>query len=57
MGIKKKIDWLAVLQGFSMLFVVVGHVDLTNIPYDSNTPIASFIHKCVYSFHMPLFIL
>lgn len=52
---KKKIQWLAVLQGFSMLLVVIGHVDLTNIPCDPNTPIASAIHKCIYSFHMPLF--
>ena len=54
---KKKIEWLAVLQGFSMLLVVIGHVDLTNMPYDPNTPIASAIHKCIYSFHMPLFMI
>ena len=53
---KKKIEWLAVLQGFSMLLVVMGHVDLTNIAYDPNTPIASAIHEVIYSFHMPLFI-
>lgn len=53
---KKKIEWLSVLQGLSMLLVVVGHVDLTNIAYDPSTPIASIIHRIIYSFHMPLFI-
>ena len=52
----KKIEWLAVLQGFSMLLVVIGHVDLTNKGYDADYPIASAIHAVIYSFHMPLFI-
>ena len=53
---EKKIEWLAVLQGFSMLLVVIGHVDLTNKGYDANYPIASAIHAAIYTFHMPLFI-
>jgi fucose 4-O-acetylase-like acetyltransferase len=53
---KKKIEWLAVLQGFSMLLVVIGHVSLTNVPGDPSTPIATGIESVVYSFHMPLFI-
>ena len=53
---KKKIEWLAVLQGFSMLLVVVGHVMLTNVSDDPTTPIATRIQQVVYSFHMPLFI-
>ena len=53
---KKKIDWLAVLQGFSMLLVVIGHVSLTNQPGDPNTPIATGIEATIYTFHMPLFI-
>lgn len=53
---KNKIEWLAVLQGFSMLLVVVGHVSLTNVPGDPNTPIATDIERTIYSFHMPLFI-
>ena len=56
MAEKQKIQWLAVLQGFSMLLVVIGHVTLTNIPFDPNTPIASGIQSVIYSFHMPLFI-
>ena len=53
---KKKIEWLAVLQGFSMLLVVIGHVSLTNVPGDPSTPIATGIERTIYSFHMPLFI-
>ena len=53
---KKKIDWLAVLQGFSMLLVVIGHVSLTNLPGDPTTPIATGIERTIYTFHMPLFI-
>ena len=53
---KKKIEWLAVLQGFSMLLVVVGHVMLTNVSDDPTTPVATKIQQVVYSFHMPLFI-
>ena len=53
---KKKIEWLSVLQGFSMLLVVIGHVSLTNIPRDPNTPIASELERIIYTFHMPLFI-
>lgn len=56
MAEKKKIDWLAVLQGFSMLLVVIGHVSLTNLPGDPNTPIATGIERIIYTFHMPLFI-
>ena len=52
----RKIEWLAVLQGFSMLLVVIGHVSLTNQPGDPSTPIASGIEWVIYSFHMPLFI-
>lgn len=56
MAEKNKINWLSILQGLSMLLVVIGHVSLTNVPRDPSTPIASSIEKIVYSFHMPLFI-
>ena len=52
----KKIEWLSVLQGFSMLLVVIGHVSLTNVPGDVTTPIATGIERTIYTFHMPLFI-
>lgn len=53
---KRKIDWLTVLQGFSMLLVVIGHISLTNVPRDPSTPIATGIETTIYTFHMPLFI-
>lgn len=53
---KKKIEWLAVLQGFSMLLVVMGHVTLTNQFGDDSTPVTSGMEKVIYTFHMPLFI-
>lgn len=53
-----KILWLSVLQGWSMLLVVIGHVTLTNGVNDYATPIASTameIQHVIYAFHMPLF--
>ncbi|MGM9758901.1 MAG: acyltransferase family protein [Parabacteroides sp.] len=51
----QKIEWLSVLQGWSMLLVVVGHITLTNTFNDPQYPIAMFVEKVIYSFHMPLF--
>lgn len=51
-----RIEWLAVLQGFSMLLVVLGHVTLTNTFQDPQTPLTATIERVVYTFHMPLFI-
>lgn len=51
----RKIEWLSILQGWSMLLVVVGHVTLTGIFGDTRYPIASTIERIIYSFHMPLF--
>ena len=56
MAEKKRIEWLAVLQGFSMLLVVIGHVTLTNKINDPTTPIATEIQRVIYTFHMPLFV-
>lgn len=50
---KIKINWLLILQGWAMLWVVIGHspLSLDNMPaYVEN------LHKIAYSFHMPLFI-
>lgn len=57
---QNKIDWLSVLQGWSMLLVVIGHINLTNGVNDYATPISSTameIQHIIYSFHMPLFML
>lgn len=51
-----RIEWLAVLQGFSMLLVVLGHVSLTGTFQDPGHPVAAAMERVIYSFHMPLFI-
>jgi hypothetical protein len=51
----KKINWMSVLQGWSMLLVVIGHVDLNNQSMVSMHPIANLIKSIIYGFHMPLF--
>jgi len=52
---KQKIEWISVLQGWSMLLVVIGHITLSNTFHDPNYPIASCIEGAIYTFHMPLF--
>lgn len=52
----KKITWLSILQGWSMLLVVVGHVALTDCTFESKYPISFNLYRIIYSFHMPLFI-
>lgn len=52
----KRIEWLSILQGWSMLLVVIGHVVLTDDMYDPQYPISSYLYNVIYSFHMPLFI-
>ena len=52
----KKIIWLSILQGWSMLLVVIGHVVLTDEMCDPQYPISSYLYNVIYSFHMPLFI-
>lgn len=57
---QNEILWLSVLQGWSMLLVVMGHIMLTNGVNDYATPIGSAamaIQHIIYSFHMPLFML
>ncbi len=51
-----RIEWLAVLQGFSMLLVVLGHVTLTNEFMDPDKPLIAALERIIYTFHMPLFI-
>lgn len=50
---KKKINWLLILQGWAMLWVVIGHSPLS---LDNMPPYVEVLHKIAYSFHMPLFI-
>ena len=51
----KKINWLSILQGWAMFWVVVGHSPLS---MDETIPAyVKFLYEFAYSFHMPLFIL
>lgn len=51
---RKKINWLLILQGWAMLWVVIGHspLSLSNMPL-----LVEHLFNIAYSFHMPLFIL
>lgn len=59
---KKKLTWLLLLQGWAMLWVVIGHAPLT-ISVESISidvwfhEIARGLMRVAYSFHMPLFIM
>lgn len=54
MAERKKINWLLILQGWAMLWVVVGHAgpcnDLADYPWYGLT-----LYNFAYSFHMALF--
>ncbi len=56
---KKRIVWLSILQGWSMLLVVIGHIDLTNGVYGAH--LINVIDKETYlmlrTFRMPMFML
>lgn len=52
---KQKITWLQILQGWSMLLVVIGHITLTGTFKNPETPVSAAIETIIYSFHMPLF--
>lgn len=36
-----KINWISILQGWSMLLVVIGHVGLSKIPRNPDEPVIS----------------
>ena len=52
---KKKINWLLILQGWAMLWVVIGHSFLSKAGEGPEWENALF--HFAYSFHMPLFML
>lgn len=55
MAEKKRINWLLILQGWAMLWVVIGHSYLSKVgegPWWENA-----LFDFAYSFHMPLFML
>ena len=51
---KNKINWLLILQGWAMLWVVIGHAPLS---IEDMPPFVSICYHFAYSFHMPLFIM
>lgn len=51
---KKKIVWISILQGLTMLLVVIGHSDLNE---KGTIPAIGFVYQLFKSFRMPLFIL
>jgi fucose 4-O-acetylase-like acetyltransferase len=59
----EKLKWLLILQGWAMLWVVIGHSDIDLLSKPSCQidtvcyTIQSILHNFAYSFHMPLFIL
>ena len=55
---KKKINWLLVLQGWAMLWVVIGHAFVGDLSDQINWPFwERGLMGFAYSFHMPLFML
>lgn len=56
MGKQDKIVWLLILQGWAMLWVVIGHAGPAN-SIEEFPPFAQVLWNFAYSFHMPLFIM
>jgi surface polysaccharide O-acyltransferase-like enzyme len=55
---RRKLNWLLILQGWTMLLVVVGHAPLLSEDLTGGGHlIAYYLHSFAYSFHMPLFVL
>lgn len=52
---RKKINWLLILQGRAMLWVIVGHSYLGIV--NAGPTWENLLVKTAYSFHMPLFML
>ena len=52
---KKKINWLLILQGWAMLWVVIGHAFIGQT--GERPEYVDVLFDFAYSFHMPLFML
>lgn len=55
MSEKKRINWLLILQGWAMLWVVIGHAFIG--PRGGRPAYVDWLFDFAYSFHMPLFML
>ncbi len=51
---KAKINSILILQGWAMLWVVIGHAPLDSAT--GNPPLVQWLYDFAYSFHMPLFV-
>ena len=56
MAKKQKINWLLILQGWAMLWVVIGHSG-PSASFDDYPAYATHLWNFAYSFHMSLFIM
>ena len=52
---KEKINWLLILQGWAMLWVIIGHSPMGGA-YGTDSEIVMSLRNFAYSFHMPCFI-
>ena len=55
MAERQKINWLLILQGWAMLWVVIGHSG-PSATFDDYPAYATFLWDTAYSFHMSLFV-
>ena len=55
---KSKLNWMAILQGWAMLLVVIGHASLRSEMSDTpwSQPVGAVFYRFAYSFHMALFV-
>lgn len=51
-----KINWLLILQGWTMLWVVIGHASLQTPHSEMSNWYSDLLTDIAYSFHMPMFI-
>lgn len=51
---KQRIEYISIINAIAIIAVMIGHLDVTGVNQDPNTPIANVIEK-FGSFQMPLF--
>lgn len=51
-----KINWILILQGWAILWVVIGHAPLLPVVTNDSPLAVDLLYKFAYSFHMPLFV-
>lgn len=52
---REKINWLLILQGWAMLWVIIGHSPMGGA-YGTDSEIVMSLRNFAYSFHMPCFV-